>query len=382
MKDINRKKYEQVFADHVEALGARAFGLGRQSLVILLKALGVGSGDKIGVCAFTCLSVAEAVKVTGAVPVYLDVDENLCIDPNEILKHPVSSLKVVILQHTFGIPGRLDELLSSCEKVGALVVEDCAHSFGCYWEGVPLGKFGKGAIYSFQWGKPYTTGQGGILTVNSEQLLSEVDKQIEMWAMPADTKSECILSLQRFVYNLVGNSRIQNHLRYAFRKLRDLDLVKGSFELNGNFELYKGYVRFMGEITAKAGLKKLANWHKLQQLRRQNCYMIEQHLKRAGLVLWPKPKGSDVTMLRYPLLVSNRTKIIKAAQKKKLDIAGWYDTPVHPLEGAALEKVNYYKGTCPNAENMINKLIHFPTGYGINQKTIESMVTIITNESS
>ena len=156
-----RKEYEDAFSKEVGAVGTRAFGLGRQALVILMKALDVDTGDKIGVCSYTCLSVAEAVKVCGAIPVYLDVDEYLCIDPREILRHEHGSLKVVILQHTFGIPGRLDQLLSACKKIGVRVIEDSAHAFGCRWQNEPLGSFGDGAIYCSQWGKPYSTGQGG-----------------------------------------------------------------------------------------------------------------------------------------------------------------------------------------------------------------------------
>jgi len=63
MKSNIRVEYEKAFCELVNATGARAFGLGRQALVILLRALGVNPGDKVGVCGFTCLSVAEAVKV-------------------------------------------------------------------------------------------------------------------------------------------------------------------------------------------------------------------------------------------------------------------------------------------------------------------------------
>lgn len=63
MSNSPRREYEAAFGKYVGVLGARAFGLGRQALVILLKALGVNGGDKIGVCGFTCFSVAEAVKV-------------------------------------------------------------------------------------------------------------------------------------------------------------------------------------------------------------------------------------------------------------------------------------------------------------------------------
>ena len=117
MSKSYRREYEEVFCELVGAAGARAFGLGRQALVILLKALGVETGDRVGVCGYTCLSVAEAVKVCGATPIYLDVDKHLCIEPEEILRQEYGSLKIVILQHTFGIPGRLEALLSACDKI-------------------------------------------------------------------------------------------------------------------------------------------------------------------------------------------------------------------------------------------------------------------------
>ncbi len=377
MTDKNRKKYEVVFSEMVGTADARAFGLGRQALVILLKALGVNAGDKIGVCSFTCLSVAEAVKVCGAIPVYLDVDEHLCINPQEILRQEDGSLKVVILQHTFGIPGRLEELLSACKKIGARVIEDCAHSLGCSWKGERLGKFGEGAIYSFQWGKPYTTGQGGMLTVNSENLLDEVDRQIGELSLLACTKAELTLECERRVYSVMGGSKFENYLRYIYGRLRDVGFVKGSFKLQNKFHLYRGYVRFAGEMMAKAGLKQLKNWPKLKQLRRQNTEMIEEHFSKAGLALWPKPDEADVTMLRYPILTPHKSRIIERARKQKLDIAGWYMSPVHPLQGDDLAKVNYHSRNCQRAEYMISQLVHLPTGLTLSRQSLESMAKII-----
>jgi perosamine synthetase len=380
VSDHWRRKYEEAFSRQVGAVGARAFGLGRQALVILLKALGVNAGDKIGICSFTCLSVAEAVKVCGAIPVYLDVDEHLCIAPQEILRHQAGSLKVVVLQHTFGIPGQLEQLLSACEEQGAAVIEDCAHSFGCCWRGKPLGKFGEGAIYSFQWGKPYTTGQGGMLTVNSRKLLDEVERQIEQCALPASTKSELILECQRRVYSVMGSSKLQNCLLYVYRKLRDMGFVKNSFELKSGFRFYQGYVRLAGEMTAKAGLKQLESWPKLNRLRRETVELIEGHFRRAGLPLWPRPVEADVTMLRYPLLTPYKSEILNHARKYRLDIAGWYISPIHPLQGADLAKVDYRVGSCQKAEHMISELVHLPTGLKLNGFCLDNMVKIISRK--
>ena len=378
MIDRWRKEYEEVFRDMVGAMGTRAFGLGRHGLVILLKALEVSEGDKVGVCGFTCLSVIEAVKVCGAIPVYLDVDEHLCIEPQEIIHQDVNSLKVVILQHTFGIPGRLEQLLSACNEIGARAVEDCAHSLGCSWKSRPLGSFGEAAIYSSEWGKPYTTGQGGMFTVNSKELFDEADRQTKRLALNALPKSEFVLECQRRMYSFLSGSPLERYLRYTYGKLRDVGIIKEAFELKSKFCLYKGYVRFIGEMTAKAGLKQLKNWPKLQHLRRQNTEMIEEHFSKSGLALWPKPPEADVTMLRYPILTTYKSRILEQAHKRKLDIAGWYMSPVHPLQGDDLAKVDYHRGACPRAEEMINQLIHLPTGPGFNKHNLEEMVKIIS----
>jgi dTDP-4-amino-4,6-dideoxygalactose transaminase len=374
MSNCRRKEYERVFGKYVGVPGARAFGLGRQALVILLKALGVKETDRVGVCGFTCSSVAEAVKVCGAIPVYLDVDEYLCIRPEEILRQEAGFLKVVLLQHTLGVPGRLDELLSACKKIGAEVVEDCAHSLDCYWRGVPLGKFGAGAIYSFEWGKPYSTGQGGMLTVNSVELLERVDQQIEELALPASRRSELILECERRVHPFPGwIPKLKGCLQYIWNTLRD----KESSNPGREFQLYRGYVRLGGEMTANEGLKQLGNLPKLKNLRREHTAMIEEHLRQAGLPLWPRPEQSDITMLKYPVRTPHRWKILEQARKQGLRITGYFSSPVHPLQGEDLAKVDYKIGSCRKAEDMIEHHVYLPTGPLLNRQELGTMIELI-----
>lgn len=113
------------------------------------------------------------------------------------------------------------------------------------------------------------------------------------------------------------------------------------------------------------------------QLRRDNTEMIEQHLKKAGLALWPKPDEADVTMLRYPVPTQEKSRIICQARKQKLDVLGWYESPVHPLKGDDLAKVNYLKGSCEKAENMIKQLLYLPTGPTMNRQNLEKMIELI-----
>ena len=352
--DSCRREYEDAFRRLVDAPAARAFARGREALVILLKALGVGKGDRVGVCGYTCLSVVEPVKLAGAVPVYLDVDEHACIDPAELARAGPGSLRVVILQHTFGVPGRLGELVRAAAKIGARVVEDCAHSVGCSWDGVPLGRFGDAAIYSTGWGKPYVTGEGGVLTVNSKDLLARVDAQIARLAVEEPPTSR---PLRRAA---VRSSR-GGILTRLYDELRDIGPLEEPIDLHRGFRLRRGYVRVAGEMTCIAGLRQLDLWPRLAWRRRENAAWIRRRLRRAGLPCWPIPRKADVTMLAYPLLVANKRKVLAAARRKGLDVSGWYESPVHPLARRDLRKVDYVAGSCPRAEDLTRRLVHVST---------------------
>ena len=335
----------------------------------MLKALDVHPGDKIGVCAFTCLAVVEAVKVCDAVPVYLDIDEHLCIDPAEILIQNKSSLKVVILQHTFGNPGRLDQLLAACNKIDAKIIEDCAHAPGCTWNNKKLGTFGEGAV-----------GQGGMLTVNSTRLLEKVDRQIERFAAAAPSKkSEFISACLRRAYHLFSQSRLDCYLGYNYSRLRSMLSSRGKSFLKNGFPSCEGYVRLMGEMTAKAKLTQLENWPRLQQIRLQRTAMIEESFINAGLSLWPKQPEAKITMMRYPLRVYKKWEIVHRAGVRGLDIAGWYSSPVHPLGDSDLTGVDYHRGSCPRAEGTIERLVHIPTDASLNKHKLEAMMKIITD---
>lgn len=367
MTDRWRRKYEEAFCRYAEAYGARAFGLGRHAIFILLKSLGVNPGDKIGVCAYTCLAVVEAVKVSGAIPVYLDIDEHLCIAPSEILIQDYGSLKAVILQYTFGNPGRFEELLAACGKIGAIIIEDCAHTLDCRWNNQKLGKWGAGAVFP-----------GGMLTVNSSELLEEVDRQIERFAAAAPSeKKEFMSDCLGRIYRPFSQSRLDCFLGYAYSRFRNAFGMREISFLKNGFPSCERYVRPAGETKAKADLAKLENWQKLKQIRIDNTAMIEKYFSEAGLTLCPRQPEANITLMRYPLRVYKKWQIVHKAGMRGLDIAGWYISPVHPLNDNDLVKVDYRRGSCPHSEGTIERLVHLPTDASLNKHKLEAMMRIL-----
>lgn len=366
MPDYYRRKYEDAFAEFKNARGARAFAFGRHALATLLRALDVHPGDKVGVCAFTCLAVVEAVKVCRAIPVYLDIDEHLCIDPAEILIQDKGALKAVILQHTFGNPGRLDDLLAACRKIDTIIIEDCAHSLHSGWSEHKLGTFGTGAVC-----------QGGMLTVNSDELLEKVDEQIELLAKPTPTQSELLPAFLKMFYHPFHHTRIDCFLGYNYSRVRGLLRSQGSSFIKDGWPELIGFPRLSGEIKAKAGLKQLENHESLRQMRLENTAMLERFFSDAGLTLCPRQPKAELSLMRYPLRVYKKWEKVHAGGIRGLDVAGWYNTPIHPLTGDDLAKVNYKIGSCPRSEGTIERLVHLPTDSSINKNKLESIMRIL-----
>lgn len=367
------QEYENEFACLVGAHAARATSLGRQALVVLLKAMGVRPGDKIGVCAFTCLSVVEAVLTAGAEPYYLDVDESLCIDPTSISKLKKDFLRVILLQHTFGNPGKLDCLLESSKRINALVIEDCAHAMGCFWRGKQLGQFGIGAIYSFQWGKPCTIGQGGMLTVNSESLLKKVDEIICTYALEQSLFHALSYAIKRDCFRVLNGMRLEVKMRAIYRRLRNR-----AASLNPEqFVLRKGYIRRPHPITVEAARKEISKWPDNMKMRRRNTEIIKQLLEQNDFPLWPQEADADITYLRYPIRTSSKKELLRAAAALSLDLAGWYSSPVHPLSGDVLKRVGYNPGTAPCSERSIETVVHLPTGESLSESTLKLIVKLL-----
>ena len=88
--------------------------------------------------------------------------------------------------------------------------------------------------------------------------------------------------------------------------------------------------------------------------------LISENIGEGGLRnIWISPRA-DVTFQRYPFIVNNKEEIIAASIKSNLDIAGWYNTPAHPLAGEQLRAVGYEAGSCPHTEELFRTLVHVP----------------------
>jgi dTDP-4-amino-4,6-dideoxygalactose transaminase len=137
-----------------------------------LRAAGVKAGDAVLSNAFTLAPVPGAIASLGARPVFVEVTEELTIDLDD-LAAKAGQARVVLLSHMRGHVCDMDRLMAVCDAAGVTVIEDCAHTMGAFWRGVPSGRHGAVGCYSMQTYKHLNAGEGGFLVTDDAVLAAK-----------------------------------------------------------------------------------------------------------------------------------------------------------------------------------------------------------------
>ena len=160
---------EQEFAAFTGARYCLAVASGGYAIATALRAAGVQPGEPVLTNAFTLAPVPGAIASLGAVPVFVGVTEELVIDLED-LQAKAGQARVLLLSHMRGHICDMDRLMAICDAAGMTVIEDCAHTMGAAWKGVPSGRHGAMAAYSCQTYKHINSGEGGLLITDDPAL--------------------------------------------------------------------------------------------------------------------------------------------------------------------------------------------------------------------
>ena len=170
------REFEEAFAKYCGAGYALGVSSGSAALKVALAAMGVGPGDEVIVPAFTFVATYEAVLEVGAIPVMADVDGSLNLDPDDIEAKMTPYTKAVIPVHMCGAPAQIDKIVAVAKKNNLMVLEDNAQGCGGSYKGKKLGTFGDMGIFSFDYVKTITTGEGGMVLTDSKELYGRADE--------------------------------------------------------------------------------------------------------------------------------------------------------------------------------------------------------------
>ena len=153
---------------------AHAVSSGSTAVQSALAASGIGFGDEVVVTPFTYIATVEAILLAGALPVFADIDETLCLSAEGIRKVLTPKTKAVLLVHMCGAAADMDPIMEVCRQHNLVLVEDAGQALGAFYKGKSVGLFGKAGAFSYDFFKITTAGEGGMCITNEEEVYNNM----------------------------------------------------------------------------------------------------------------------------------------------------------------------------------------------------------------
>lgn len=169
------KELEAAICTHFGCGYAQLTSSGTAALTTALSALGIGYGDEVITPTFTFVASFEAVLSVGAVPVLVDVDDTLTLDPEAARRAITPKTKAIMPVHMCGSMADLDALTAICREHNLILLEDACQSIGGTYKGKHLGTIGDAGTFSFDFVKTMTCGEGGVVMTNREDIYIKSD---------------------------------------------------------------------------------------------------------------------------------------------------------------------------------------------------------------
>lgn len=353
---------------------------GRSALKALLTAYDIGAGDEVIIQAFTCLAVPSAIKWAGATPIYADIiPQTYNLNAADVNRKITNRTKAIIVQHTFGLPGPLDELRQIAKERGLILIEDCAHALGATYRGQTLGTLGDAAFFSFGRDKALSCVFGGAIASPDTNLINKIKQQQSQLPNPPLLwiKQQLIHPiLFSFILPLYFRANLGKILLVAGQKLGLLSRAVAPEEKIGGQPKHVTY-RFPSALAYL-----LAN-----QLTKLERYTTQrQRLARTyqtALASYPGlprvPDNAQPAWLRFPLLVDDPPALHSQAKKQRILLGDWYNSPLAPPD-CHLPAFDYKPGSCPQAEDTARKIINLPTHPRLTNEDVYRVIKLINSQ--
>lgn len=168
--------FEKAFAERMQSKHCQLVSSGTAALTVALAAAGVGAGDEVIMPTFTFVASFESILMLGAIPVLVDIDDTLTLDPAAVKAAITPKTKCVMPVHMCGSMADLKALKTICDTHDLLLLEDACQAIGGSFEGKPLGSYGDLGCFSFDYVKTITCGEGGGIITNNDAYAINADQ--------------------------------------------------------------------------------------------------------------------------------------------------------------------------------------------------------------
>ncbi|MDG2284334.1 MAG: DegT/DnrJ/EryC1/StrS family aminotransferase, partial [Alphaproteobacteria bacterium] len=261
------KTFESKFAGIVGCGDAVSFASGRMGFFAVMKVMGIGVGDEVILCGSTCSVMPNAVLKTGATPIYADIDPKTYGSSKHSVESSItSSTKLVVAQHSFGIPCEIDSIAKLCEAKKIYLIEDCALALGSQLRSKSVGTFSDAAIFSTDHSKPINTIIGGLIYSENADLVKKLRLVQQQSEYLPQKKQKAIWKqfvAEKFLARPItyGILHLYNSIT-AFRVAK-LGGTSPFLDEDGGFESASksyAYPSKMPEFTSLLGIYELERW--------------------------------------------------------------------------------------------------------------------------
>ena len=373
---LEQEKLEQELKNYLNANDSQlhTFYNGRSALYYALKQLKWDNHTEILVSAYTCVSVVNTIIQAWYKPVYVDIDESLNINIEDIKQKITTNTKAIIVQHTFWNPADMYRFSNFAQSNDLVLIEDCAHALWAELWNKKLGTFGDMAIFSTWRDKVISSVTWWFLLINNPDFFTDKPKLI-----PVSRK----LAIQNLLYNIIAYLSWKTYdiflwklIMYMANKLKLIPPILTPNEKACNFDIF--YYKLPNSLAylARRQLRQLDKINKHRQklakdykLKLKWKYEFVKELEHSkNIYFW------------FPILLDEEKliKIVEKAKKKNIYLwIYWTGQNIVPL-GSNLEKCLYVKGTCPNAEKLSKKVLILPNHFQV--KKIDKILYILTDK--
>jgi len=322
------KEFEDEFSKYLGVRYALTVSNGTIALYSALKALNIGKGDEVIVPDFSFIATASAVILSGAKPIFADIDlDTYTLSPDDVERKVTSRTKAIIPVHLYGHPADMDPLIKLAEEHNLFIIEDCAQSHGAEYRGAKTGTLGTVGAFSFYATKNLTMGEGGAVTTNSDEIAEFI----------------------KYFRNHGQNGRY-NHVRIGW-----------------NFRI--------SSLQGAIGLAQLRKLDKMNSRRREVATLYNEALSKIECIKTPIEKSwAKHVYHQYTIWIRKqglRDKLSKYLHSAGIQTSIHYPKPIH-LQPALKE---YGEGVdCPNSLRASSHLLSLPMHPGLTDNDVELVI--------
>jgi dTDP-4-amino-4,6-dideoxygalactose transaminase len=331
------QEFEETFAAYHGLKYGVAVSTGTDADAVAVATLlerGARRGDEVVVPALTFISVANAVLHAGLVPRFADIDaDSYNLEPAAVEAAITPRTRAIMAVHNFGRPAPMDELEDAAARRGLTLIEDAAEAHGARYRGKLVGTFGAMAAYSFYVAHILTTGEGGMIITDDDEL-ARLCRSLRAHGRACDCKV-CVLNVDSSYCPLRYKYGDDTDIRFHFERV--------------------GFSSKMNELEAALGVEQVEKMDDIVRARRERLDYFNRHLARHEefLKLFRAGPGEEISPLCYPLVVKREAPFERFELTKYLEQRGVETRPAFgciPTQQPAYKWMGRREGEFPAAE--------------------------------